>query len=92
MRGSHSMRWLRSGVAMFGCGVLMFAASILSHAFHAPHGATVAFFVLLPVSALAGFILIGVGVTKAKAENERLAAQAVARARATTNAKRYGSR
>lgn len=82
MDKSPSHRWLWSGIAMFGCGVAAYVASVIAFSAHAPRFVPVIFFVLMPLCGVAGFILIGIGASKARKENQELSAQAIAKARA----------
>ena len=83
-----SRRWLWTGAAMFCCGVVMLAMAVITSTAHAPRFVSVTFFVLLPLCGIAGFALVGIGASKARKENQRLAAQAIAKASASGRPRR----
>jgi hypothetical protein len=85
-RPSH--RWLWSGVAMLWCGFGMLGVSVITGIAHEPRVVSGTFLALGPLCGVVGFILIGIGATKAKKENRQLAARAIAEARADARARR----
>ena len=88
MDKSSPKRWLWTGAAMFWCAVVMLVVSVITFSAHAPRFVSVAFFVLMPLCGVAGFILIGIGASKARKENRQLAARAIAEAHAAARARR----
>jgi uncharacterized membrane-anchored protein len=82
MDKSSPRRWLWTGAAMFWCAVVALVVSVIAFGTHAPRFVSVIFFVLMLLCAVAGFILIGIGASKARKENQELSARAIARARA----------
>ena len=83
-----SHRWLWTGVAMFGCGVVMYVVSVITDIAHQPRVVSGTFLVLMPLCGVVGFILIGIAATKAKKEIRQLAAQAIAETHAAAQARR----
>lgn len=83
-----SRRWLWTGAALFGGGVVMLAVAAAASAAHAPRFIPVTFFVLIPLCGIVGFALVGIGASKARQENRRLAAQAIAKAHAPGRSRR----
>ncbi len=88
MDKSPPKRWLWTGAALFWCAVVMLAVSVITFSAHAPRFVSVTFFALMLLCGVAGFILIGIGASKARKENQELAARAIAKARAATRARR----
>jgi len=81
MGRSPSFRWMRAAVYMSGAGAAMFCAGLANVLAHGPHVMSIVFFALIPFFALVAFILAAVASVKSKAENQRLVAQALAKAR-----------
>lgn len=75
-----SIRWFRAGLGTLFAGAAMLAGAIATGSTHGPMALTVVFGVLAVLCALAGFILSRIGAKRARAENQRLVAQARARA------------
>jgi len=88
MDKSPPKRWLWTGAALFWCAVVMLAVSVITFSAHAPRFVSVTFSALMLLCGVAGFILVGIGASKARKENQELAARAIAKARAATRARR----
>lgn len=81
MGRSPSFRWMRAAAYMSGAGAAMFCAGLANVLGHGPHALSIVLFALIPFFALLAFILAAVASVKSKAENQRLVAQALAKAR-----------
>lgn len=76
-----SLRWGRASVGMFGVCIAMLAASIATGVAHLGTAVSVTFGVLAVLCAIVAFVFIAIAASKDRAENQRLVAQALDRAR-----------
>lgn len=83
-----STRWLRAGVAMLWVGGAMLAVSAITGVAHGPWLVSGIFLALGPFCALAGFVMFGVGATRARREMRQLRDQGISKARAAAQARR----